>query len=198
MEVDIFQVPGSVFRIRIRVRKAIEYGSRYRKALNTGTASEYRKPLNKDPDHDRKDWLSLPRPGCPRGAKQLSSWTWSPGQTPGYLHNRIGSSTNKIKSINKNMYRNKKKKSINGLIKSISTKINEVTDQINQKHKSMIRGNWKIKLIKNLTKRCQFNQNRMKQMKTLCLNLSKVSNTIFHNAAAKIDFRRPHILIALN
>ena len=48
------------------------------------------------------------------------------------------------------MYRNKKK-SINGLIKSISTKINEVTDQINQKHKSMIRGNWKIKLIKNLT-----------------------------------------------
>ena len=39
-----------------------------------------------------------------------------------------------------------KKKSINGLIKSISTKINEVTYQINQKHKSMIRG--KIKLIK--------------------------------------------------
>ena len=57
MEVDIFQIPGSVFRIRIRVQKAIEYRSRYRKALNTGTASEYRKPLNKDPDHDRKDWL---------------------------------------------------------------------------------------------------------------------------------------------
>ena len=112
------------------VQKAIEYGSRYRKALNTGTASEYRKPLNKDPDHDRKDWLSLPRPGCPRGAKQLSSWTWSPGQTPGYLHNRIGSSTNKIKSINKNMYRNKKK--INKRTHKINQYKNQWSDWSNQ------------------------------------------------------------------